>query len=44
MIKYQADRGNFAQQPEHLGRPSNDEQAAPPTKRPRSNRNRAPKQ
>ncbi|MFJ6198694.1 GntR family transcriptional regulator, partial [Micromonospora sp. NPDC092111] len=44
VIKYQADRGNFAQQPEHLRRPSNDEHAPPPDKRPRSSRNRAPKQ
>ncbi|WP_028677402.1 GntR family transcriptional regulator [Salinispora arenicola] len=44
VIKYQADRGNFAQQPEHLRRPSNDDQAPPPAKRPRSNRNHAPKQ
>lgn len=44
MIKYQTDRGNFAQQPEHLRRPSNDEQALSPAKRSRSSRNRAPKQ
>lgn len=44
VIKYQADRGNFAQQPEQLRRPSSDHQAPPPAKRPRSSRNRAPKQ
>jgi hypothetical protein len=43
VINYQADRSNFAQQPEHLRRPSNDE-APPPAKRSRSSRNRAPKQ
>ncbi|MFI6823946.1 hypothetical protein ACIBJE_23845 [Micromonospora sp. NPDC050187] len=41
MIKYQADRGNFAEQSEHLQRPSSDEQAPPPAKRSRSSRNRA---
>lgn len=29
VIKYQADRGNFAQQPEHLQRASDDEEAPP---------------
>lgn len=43
VITYQADRGNFAQQPEHLQRVSDDEQA-PPAKRPRSSHSRAPKQ
>jgi len=44
VIKYQADRGNFAQQPEHLRRPSSDEQAPPPGKRSRTSRQRTPKQ
>jgi hypothetical protein len=43
VIKYQADRGDFAQQPEHLRRPSNDE-VPPPSKRPRNSRQRTPKQ
>lgn len=45
VIEYQADRGNFAQQPEHLRRPGNDEQAPPPPgKRSRASRQRTPKQ
>nr|WP_232534075.1 hypothetical protein [Plantactinospora sp. KBS50] len=44
VIKYQADRGNCAQQPEHLQRASAGDQPSPPAKRPRSSRDRAPKQ
>ncbi|MDG4756625.1 hypothetical protein O7620_01765 [Micromonospora sp. WMMD710] len=44
MVKYQADRGNFAQQPAHIQRASDGNQTPPPAKRPRSSRQRTPKQ
>ncbi|GGM27519.1 MULTISPECIES: hypothetical protein [Micromonospora] len=44
VIKYQADRGNFAQQSEHLRRLSSNERATPPGKRSRTSCQRTPKQ